>query len=105
MMMMVVMMMCSAFEGDQGATQYSAKSAKKGQIGSRLLTQPPPSARHTDDDDDYTMAQRKHGRTLEELDLTRPDQENVNIDKLPRWRNQRWRYRGTTLTGEIGQSF
>ena len=55
--------LCSAFEGDQGATQYSAKSAKKGQIGSRLLTQPPPSTRHTDDDDDdYTMAQRKHGR-------------------------------------------
>ena len=30
-----------AFKGDQGATQYSAKSAKKGQMGSRLLTQPP----------------------------------------------------------------
>ena len=33
-------MVSSAFKGDQGATQYSAKSAKKGQMGSRLLTYP-----------------------------------------------------------------
>ena len=49
-------MVSSAFKGDQGATQYSAKSAKKGQMVGRLLTYPT-QGRHADlaDDDDCSF--------------------------------------------------